>query len=463
MVTLQNKTAIIFTYTLAKPRQRWNNANLYLNLSKNVGLFLKEDYISFVWSPAFPKALAQWFSALAAAHRIICRSFQTHSWVGPRHQYVCRPLLRWLPNAAKVQKPCDVSNQGPCSRPRQARWCVLKRMGARKLSGYKTRTSWALFFRGKNVHIPCLRPSPVLRTKSCVSLARISEPNFWTWRSWSRNTPLYSSRKLMVLGLPGSDSPKDRKRHISHRRTGGTWHHTWTVFLGWSQASQAPTPIPSPGCDDCTSIQVPLALGSVAPSQKLTPAQILYIIKARRPSRLLGNAVREKAEHWLDAQASDTFAQARSFSDLQRRRLPGSWALCARGEGCGFVSSRCRVSVAAVRKRPWELGGGAVVVERGDAALPASECVCGDVSAPWEVRTQSCLSPTPACAFVPWMRALFQVVFQVHLLVGPTPAFRSEVWSLPPVNKNSRRAFWKMKECLLFRNGLQAKETEPPR
>lgn len=104
MVTLQNKTAIIFTYTLANPPQRWNYANLYLNLRKNVGLFLKENYIFFVWSPAFPKALAQWFSALAA-HRIICGSFQTHSWVGPRHQYICPPLLRWLPTQPKFRTP----------------------------------------------------------------------------------------------------------------------------------------------------------------------------------------------------------------------------------------------------------------------------------------------------------------------------------------------------------------------
>lgn len=94
--------------------------------------------------------------------------------------------------------------------------------------------------------------------------------------------------------------------------------------------------------------------------------------------------------------------------------------------------------------------------------VPASVCVCGDVPAPRGADAKLYPPPpTPACACVPWVRALFQVVFQMHLLVCQTPAFGS--LEPPSCQQKFQESFLKDEKRLLFSSGLQAKETEPPR
>lgn len=111
--------------------------------------------------------------------------------------------------AAKVQNPCAVPNQGPCSRPRQARWCALKLTGAGKLPGYSTHTGWALSAQ------KCACTLPRAQARPQNQGLRLSSPNFGTKflnvETMKQNTPLSSSRKLVVLGLPGEDSPKYQK------------------------------------------------------------------------------------------------------------------------------------------------------------------------------------------------------------------------------------------------------------
>ena len=84
-----------------------------------------------------------------------------------------------------------------------------------------------------------------------------------------------------------------------------------------------------------------------------------------------------KAKLWLGARASELSAQAHWYPDPKRRRLPGSWAICAGGESCGCVLLSRRESAAAERMGYWELGEGAVGVEEVKQAEPAYRaCVC---------------------------------------------------------------------------------------
>lgn len=190
------------------------------------------------------------------------------------------------------------SNRALAAVPRRSAWCALKLLGAERLTSYIHIYPGLVSFGARNVHT-LLQAQPRLQNQvlrlfaSSIRTKFVEKLNQKPIRSKCQKTRC-RSRSSPVVKTRGRDDPKNQKGTFPTRGLEGRDITRGQYFQGAHKPPRYPYPVTHSAAG--IAQPSPTSFSYTSPSQERTPAPIIRHSKARWSLRLLGNAVRGKAE-----------------------------------------------------------------------------------------------------------------------------------------------------------------------